>query len=290
MHNRAPLPKDAYKIRSDIPPVQSKLDISLARQVILSSDKTYRAVFASIFQAGMDQERFIEWNRTGYINLIEALGRADYPINIGFSGRKQYRNVKPYFSFLGDDAIDAIKTYLRDVRARITLKIDGYIFYTRNGYPITKNSMLLYWLRRLDKCGVIDRTQNDQGRAKRYGVNIHELRDLFRSQWEKSPAKASVAEHCMGHVGDPLGYEKASSDPEWAKAEYMKAIPWLNILSNPINETLESEIGKLNEQNVRLYAEIEKIKTMLGINEELVTNPDLSEVDDLPWNRKKRDQ
>ena len=37
----------------------------------------------------------------------------------------------------------------------------------------------------------------------------------------------------MGHVVDPMEYNKAWRDEKWVRQEYMKALPWLNILSSP---------------------------------------------------------
>ncbi len=64
-----------------------------------------------------------------------------------------------------------------------------------------------------------------------HGKHLHELRDLFRTRWHKSAADPVVAEFLMGHQVDPLGYNKAMKDEGYTKIEYLKALPWLNILS-----------------------------------------------------------
>jgi hypothetical protein len=263
-HNRAELPKDrGFRIRAEVPPVKSKLDTNIIRQVILSSNKVYRAIFITMFQAGMDQQRFVEWNLKGYPELIESLKKNEYPIKIDFSGRKQYRNIKPYFSFIGDDAIEAINAYIRDERSKLEIspEHENAIFFNQNETPVqNKKVMYNYWLRHLDTIGVIDREAEQGGAGTRYGYGLHEMRDVFRTQWEKSPAKASVAEHCMGHVGDPLGYEKASSDPTWARQEYLKSLPLLNILSNPLNEEMEVQLTQLAQRNIKMQKELDETK------------------------------
>lgn len=265
LHNRAPLPDDSsFIIRSDIPPVNGRLQVETIRNLVLSSNKTYQAVFLSMFQGGLDMSGFIYWNQNGYESLKNQLRDNLDIIKIDLPGRKKGRNVKPFFTFIGTDAIDAIRDYLKE-RPETDWRgsPSKCIFYNKNRKPISKNAIRLYWLRHLDKIGEIDREANEKGKAKRYGKNVHEIRDTFRSQWEKSPARISVAEHCLGHVGDRLGYEKASSDPEWAKREYRKALPLLNIMSSsrPYGKVDEDGIEELRLENQEQAEEIQALKS-----------------------------
>ena len=257
----------------------------------------YRAIFLCIFQGAMDQQRFWEWNKNGLHDVQEQLALGKNPIQIDFIGRKKYRNIKPYFSFLGTDAVNSLKAYMK-----MRPDAGDAIFYNYMGNPVTPNAVYQYWMRHLVKCGYINRDHNE-GRRKRYGFNPHELRDIFRSQWEKSPAKPSAAEHCLGHAGDPLGYEKASSDPKWVREQYVLAMPWLNIISNPINEGMQLEISKIRTQNYELVnkiseqqRKIESILSWIRYNPnvvelpEIATNPDLDTSDFKGlWNIEKND-
>lgn len=52
----------------------------------------------------------------------------------------------------------------------------------------------------------------------------------------RSGANTDIAEYLMGHTIDPLGYNQISRDVEYAKKEYLQALPYLNILDKPPSE------------------------------------------------------
>ncbi len=62
----------------------------------------------------------------------------------------------------------------------------------------------------------------------------------------------------MGHSIDPLNYDKSFRDVEYYKDEYMKAVPYLNLLSSgaAFGRVEKGEVDKLRVEVQRL--EIEK--------------------------------
>jgi len=86
------------------------------------------------------------------------------------------------------------------------------------------------------KCGHIQLACDMNGEFKRLlkshrtGKHPHEIRDLIRSRWGDSGAKAVVAEFMMGHRIDKNSYNKMKYKT-LVESEYRKALPWLNILS-----------------------------------------------------------
>jgi hypothetical protein len=262
MHNRAPLPSDrGFIIRSDIPPVESKLTVEKVRDLILSANKKYRAIFTSMFQGGMDIASFLYWNEHGYADTIQQLRTNPDILKIRLPGRKKSRNVTPFHTYLLQDAIDELTAYLptrpdTDHEGKPTTAI----FYSKHRKPITENALRLYWLRHLERIGLIDRSHGE-GKRKRYGLNIRELRDTFRSQWEKSPAKGSVAEYCMGHQIDPLQYNKAHRDETWTRSEYRKATPNLQILTSTTPYGL-ADFDTIEQLRTRIEAQEKEIQTL----------------------------
>ena len=92
----------------------------------------------------------------------------------------------------------------------------------------------------------------------RYGKNLHELRDLFRTRWEKSGARGAAAEFFMGHVVDPLDYNKAYRDEAFARAQYLEAEPWLNVVSEEPSKVDVGEVRSLRHQLDDLESRLEK--------------------------------
>lgn len=316
-HNRSELPQDPdFKIRADIPPVKGTLTIEDVRDIVKASTPAYRAVFLSMFQGGMGLEEFEYWNLHGWYYLQKDLEENARFITVDLPGRKKKRHEKPYSTFIGGDAKDALLDYLphrktamerfdriqklkREATERrgeeyIERKFNpNAIIYNNWGSPIIKGTLYNYWFRKCVKLGIVKPNPKDPETGNgcpgnRYGKNPHEMRDLFRSQWEKSPAKESIGEYMMGHQIDPLEYNKAFRDTKWVKGEIRKALPMLQIMSSQepfglvdkeeydrdyeqLNEKLrktELRIAELRAENERQRAEYEALKE--SVKEEIM--------------------
>jgi len=227
MHNRAELPKDpGFMIRSKKPPTIGTLAVDEIKQVILSCNPAYQAVYLVMFQAALDHQLFMYWNTHGYESLVEQLRTHPEVIRIDLPGRKKYRNQKPYYSFITSDAISALENWFQHRPENAEAIITNQF-----GKPIQSYDLKTYWLRHLRKIGIVE---NKKGKphVSRTGKNLHEMRDVFRSLWSKSPAKHWMAEYFMGHSIDPLEYDKSFRDIDTYKKEYLKAAPYLNIMSS----------------------------------------------------------
>ena len=75
---------------------------------------------------------------------------------------------------------------------------------------------------------------------------------MFRTRWEKSPAKAVSAEYLMGHAVDPLEYNKAFRDPSYVVSEYMRAERWLNIISDDPEVVPRAELEILQADQIQI--------------------------------------
>jgi len=124
-----------------------------------------------------------------------------------------------------------------------------------------------FWHDKCFKLGIIK--AKDQGNKTRYGKNIHQIRSLFRSQWQKSSAEAMPAEFFMGHTVDPLGYNQAHIDEKYMKKQYKKAEPMLSIMSSEkpfgyISGDVEQELLKQEKTITKQESTISTIEAQLN--------------------------
>jgi len=251
LHNRVELPKDpGFRIRADRPRVPGTLSTDELKMIVTKSNPMYRAIFLSMFQGGLGRAEFIHWNLTGLESVREQISKSSRFLRIDLPGRKRMRNITPYFSIIGRDAISALKTYLQDHRPASE---SGAIFISQYKTPVNDSALANYWMRHVRSLGYVPPAQTGRRRTGiRYGKNLHELRDLFRTRWEKSPAKGLTAEYLMGHVVDPLEYNKAFRDFDYVVSEYVKAERWLNILSDNPEVVPRAELELVRADQIQL--------------------------------------
>ncbi|MBA7613700.1 hypothetical protein ES703_20956 [subsurface metagenome] len=273
-HNRAPFPSETFSPSSETEPVRKDLTLPNVRDVILSSNHTYAAIFLCMFMGGMGNHELVYWSNRGWEDLKKEIveGRSTYKIYI--AGRKGKRNVKPFYTRVGGDAVDYLLRYIRGNRKKARTSFErakniGYIpnneeftpnviFYTSHGTPIKKHTLYQYWMRRLFALGIITPVENPTT-GTRYDNNIHQMRSLFRTQWGKSPVKGFIAESLMGHVVDPNDYLRTQTDLGWVAREYRRTLPFLNIMSSvkPYNLYEEEEVETIRDENKERIDELE---------------------------------
>jgi len=253
LHNRAELPRDkSFRLRGDRPRVVGGLTVGEVRRILDSCNECHRAVFLCMLQAGMGIGELLRWSREGLQSLRDQIQRGVHPVRIDLPGRKQGRNRRPYYTFIGRDAVDALKVWLR-LRPRGT----DDIFVNQLGRPLSDHGVRTYWTKHLKRLGIIEKP-DDAGPSTRYGKNLHELRDLFRTRWQMSGAAPAVAEFMMGHVVDPLGYNKFWRDPDYVADEYLKAEPWLNVVSEEPEKVHVRDLHRMKrdyEERLRRFRE-----------------------------------
>lgn len=265
-HNRCELPRDpGFKVRSTKPPIQGTLTPEEIKKVILSCNPAYQAAYLVMFQGALDHQMFIYWNTHGFEDLVKQLKSSPDIVKIELPGRKRNRNIKPYYSFIGRDAIEALENWfqLRPENAEA-------IITNQFGKGLRSYDLKNYWLRHLRKIGIVEQ---EKGRpyVDRTGKNLHEMRDVYRSLWSKSPANHIVCEYVMGHQIDELGYDKSFRDVDYYRSEYLKAVPYLNLLSRgeAFGLVEKSEITRLERNQQQRINELEaKLDRLMQIVEE----------------------
>jgi integrase len=226
-----------------------------------------------MIMGGMGWNEIDYWSKTGYNSLIAQLGRNEPLIKVKLPGRKRMKGKKPYYTFLGQDAKKALKDYLKHREQVVSEITRDIIFITSRGKPITYPSLSQTWRRIVRRLELIPERRS--GTHHRYGKSTHELRDFYRTRWEKSPASKNVGEYLMGHTIDKLGYNKAYLDQEYMKMEYFKAEPFLNVISQDPTKISQYELIQQqkdhNDQLAILASSYEKAMETISTLQKLVT-------------------
>jgi hypothetical protein len=118
--NRVELPRDrCFVIRSDIaPPTREPFTVEGLRRLIGVASRLYRAVFLCMFQGALGNEELMVLNRSWdqvWPQLLAGRSR----VKIALPGRKHSRNRMPYYTFIGHDAVVALKAYLDAERGAV---------------------------------------------------------------------------------------------------------------------------------------------------------------------------
>ena len=273
------------------PTTTGSLDVKDLKRVIDASNELYRAVILTAFQGGLDASGIEYFSNNGYPSFKEQVDREEKVIVIELPGRKRSRFKSNFYTMINGDAVGAIQHYIKRVRGHVGE--NEPLFVTEKGTPLNSRAIQAYWRRKIyelgiaepdapscEKCGsktmrrriVIDGIRTlvyecrncgwrikalkyKADRGHRTGAGLHELRDTFRTIWSKSPAQNWVAEWMMGHKIDKYGYDKAPNDVDFMKKEYLKAAPYLNIMSS------DRAFGRADAEEVEaLRAEVERMK------------------------------
>jgi len=268
-HNRVFLPPLKVRIRAEEYDIITTLTSDDIRLFLLSSDRTYQAVFLCRFQSGMDWKLFEWWNKNGWEDLQKQLETAEDIIRIEIPGRSKLKNPHRFHTYIGPDAIAALRNY---IPFRQKVIGEQYIFYTRHRRPVSYHSSGRYWRRHMRRIGIMKPKAERSGTIMPYGVTkehtgmpMHEMRDVFRTRWRKSGVHIDIAEFMMGHKIDPLNYDKACQDEEWTALQYRKVLPWLNLISEPDPDiAMKSEQKAMSKYELKMDALIDELALARG--------------------------
>jgi len=270
MHSRVELPRDRWDPGAGTrEPARGRLTVEAIRQVVQASGLRDRAVFLTLFQGLMDQERFCEFNRKYGSELTEHLqaNGPEKPFRVDFmKGRKS--NHSPFYTYLGRDALEAWREYFEKERG--WPKPKEPIATVRNGrHALAKDSIRHAFYTLCAKFKLRDRHPGGHDKGHRTGMNIHEFRDVARSHLQtakRDKLDETCVEFWMGHSIDPLNYNKfAELNPKYVEENYRIAERYLNILSRPLPDEEakkdQERIQKLEEELLEVKRLVERMKT-----------------------------
>lgn len=265
--NRAPLPDDDFEIHANRERVKERLSVDVIKTLIKHSPAGWGAIYLTLWMGLMDQERFIKFNSECGPALAEHLRKhgADTPFVFEFDGRKQSRDKSRFYTFIGRDALMAWAEYFERIRG--WPDDGGPVFLDRCQNHVSKNAISQFHLRLLERLKFIKRGGGSS--SKRYGYNLHEIRDVARTllhlQGKKDGLDLEVIEFIMGHIPDPNQYDKFYMDREYTMEQYRLAEKHLNIMSGIGSGPTANNIDEVIDQIINSKPLIEKLADALAV-------------------------
>jgi hypothetical protein len=254
--NRCSLPKDAtFNIRSDKEPTRDVLtyeDIKKAISAAKLRDKSHMFVR---FQGVLDSDGLDYVNRKLSDHIVSEMRAGKTVIRLELPGRKRVKNIKPFYTFIGKDAVQALRNYFDAERG---WPAPGEaIWLNKFGKPYAKSMYGENYLKLLRLQGRIPKANGKLD--ARFGMNLHEWRDqtitYIHMNAKREGFDMAVADFIAGHSNllDPSSYDKFMKDKEYVEKQYRIAEPHLNIESNP-EGVIRSKVEELDAK----LADIEK--------------------------------
>jgi len=299
-YNLAPLPKDpTLKIRSETPPVKSKLTVDHVKRIIGAARLREKSWLLVKWQSLCDTHALDYINRNLAGHVVSEMRAGKTIIELDLHGRKGSTNEKDgeFYTFIGKDAVESLKEYFEKERG--WPKQGEAIWLNKFGKPHEYAMYGDVYLKLLRMQGLIGEPNGDQ--SERSGMSPHEFRDCAKTYLHVAAKKQGLDMDCvdfwMGHKNkDSNLYDKFMKDPTYIFEQYKIAERNLNIISQPLAlalgeqtqrlEELEAENRELRERLERENLEVrQRLEKLEAISVERLV---LASANTKPPNQKKR--
>jgi hypothetical protein len=221
-YNRVPLPEeDGWKIPAKKASVVPRLTFQHVQELVKSGDLRERSWILVKWMGLLDNEGTVYAGTVLADHIVSEIKAGHCPIRLDIPGRKSTENDKSFFTYIGSDAIDALKRYFDEERGWPQKGEPPWL--NKYGKPFNLPILSASWMRLCRRVGYVPHKKGDH--AARCGFNPHEMRDVARSHLH-TRAKAEnldldCAEFWMGHSGrlDPMKYDKFYEDREYTLSQ-----------------------------------------------------------------------
>lgn len=247
--------------------VEKDLNFQQLKTIIDRSNQMYRAVFSCMLVSGMGIGEVVQWSNQGIEVLMETLAnpvpsKQGDLIEIRLIARKHSLD-GDYHTYVGGSALAELKKWIKlrkekSAHKQHSVSFPDAIFVNNSGFPLNSKGIQSYWMNQVKRNGIAGKGVGE-GTGIRYGVNLHQIRKIFRSRWSKSDAHTDVVEYLMGHIVDALDYNRAPLERDYRIAEYSKALYYLD-LTNP-DYGLKDEELEQHKQELMILKKDREIQT-----------------------------
>jgi len=115
MHNRSALPQDrSFKLHGSRPPSMPKLTLNHIIDIAKSANLRDRSIVLVKWQGLWDNERLAYVGRNAGEQIVSQIREGVHPVRIDLPEGKN--NERPWHTFTGKDAVDALTTYFEQER------------------------------------------------------------------------------------------------------------------------------------------------------------------------------
>ena len=223
-----------------------------------------RAIILFMFQGGFDTSTICSLN---YGDVKRGLEREEVPLQIDVVREKEEVE---YFTFIGRDAIEALKAYLNERRAKGEELTPNTPLFVKEGAKKRKNeritqNLIQNMLRETAlKAGLI--TEEDLENADLNPCRPHALRAAFSTILRLNGFDPLLVDFMQGHR-IPYNGAYLIPPPERVRQMYAEVEPQLSISQlHPIEKKLEEKLKMYREDLVKLQMENQQLRRE---NEEL---------------------
>jgi len=235
------------------PRVQNKRMKVAAEQVRVLVDHARtprdRAIILTLFQSGMDVSTLCSLK---YGNVAEALAKGEYPLKLDLYRPK---TGVEFYTFLGRDAIQALKAYLADMQNRgVHFKHNMSLFLKERGKQALTTNLIQNMMRNVAiKAKFIDKENN--GKAFN-PLGPHALRESFGSIMINSGVPDTIVDFWLGHSIGEMAEAYKSVQAESLRKMYLERERLISVSAQKVD---------VEELKTKLRAELEQSNRQLQI-------------------------
>jgi integrase/recombinase XerD len=219
-----------------------------------------RAIILSIFQGGMDVSTLCGMK---YSDAADGLVKDDFPLKLELQRPKTGVD---YYTFLGRDAINAIKAYLNDARSRgMQFKADTPLFVQevkgKRGEPLPIDTYVVQKVMRevAVRSGLVDSENNGKDMNP---VSPHALRESFGSIMTNAGVPDTIVDFWLGHEIGTMAEAYKGGRYNELKTMYTQKEPLISITASE-SQTIEEVRTALGGEIADLAVKVKKLEEQL---------------------------
>lgn len=236
-----------------------------------------RAIILTLFQGGMDVSTLCSLK---YGDISEALKKDDHPLKLELFRRKSGTE---YYTFLGKDAVEAVKVYLADMKSRgRRFRHDTPLFVKERGTSGLTTNLVQNMMRTVAlKSGLID----DENNGKAFNpLGPHALRESFGSIMINNGVPDTIVDFWLGHTIGEMAEAYKGVQFESLKSIYLEREKLISISKSKADvkeieaklrtelegnkKELQALVNGLATKSLRLEEENKDLKRRIQVTEE----------------------